>query len=191
MTSPRTTSPEPKGPAGGFTLVELLLVLSLVVLLAALATPALTGTLARVRLDAAAEQVRTAWADARLEAMRTGSPVAFQCRLETSEYTLSKLEDATAALQGSTETADQVRLADDEHDDLGDVTFVRLTTGDPADPAVDPNVGACVVFYPDGLTDDAVAVIQSASGQQRRIELRSLTGAATVSEASSDEAFAP
>lgn len=170
-----------------FTLVELLLVLALVGLLAALAAPSLSGTLARVRLDAAASQVRTAWADARLEAMRTGEPVAFQCRLGTNQYALSPLAGATAALAGATDSADQVELSRDDYEDLGAVTFTQLTRGDPAlDPTIDPAVAACLVFRPDGATDDAIAVVQAAGGGQRRIVLRGLTGAARI-----DDGYSP
>ncbi|TWT96950.1 hypothetical protein Pla108_27270 [Botrimarina colliarenosi] len=186
MYRPTTRELEPRGPAG-FTLVELMLVLSLVVVLAALAAPSLSGTLARVRLEAAAEAVRTAWADARLEAMRTGQPVVFQCRLGTGEYTLSKLTDATAALAGATDTADQEQLANDEHEDLGAITFTQLSVGDPLDPLLDPSVAACVVFRPDGAADDAWAIVEAANGQRRQITLRGLTGAARIEEVAVSE----
>lgn len=178
----RPPATKPRRPAG-FTLVELLLVLALVGLLAALAAPSLSGTLARVRLDAAASEVRTAWSDARLEAMRTGEPVAFQCRLGTNQYLLSPLATATEALAGSTEAADQTEIADDDYEDLGAVTFTQLTRGDPAlDPTIDPALAACIVFRPDGATDDAIAVLRSEGGSERRILLRGLTGAARIDD---------
>lgn len=176
------TKPDPRPAPAGFTLVELLLVLALVVLVAAMVAPSLSGTLGRVRLEAAAEAVRTAWVDARLEAIRTGEAVAFQCRLGTGEYTVSKLADAGAALAGSEEVADQVTLAIDEHEDLGAVKFVQLSAGDPLTAAVDPTVAACVVFRPDGATDDAWAIVESEDGRRRRITLRGLTGAARIDE---------
>lgn len=167
-----------------FTLVELLLVLALVVVLAAFVAPSLTGTLSRVRLDGAAEQVRTAWADARLEALRTGTPVAFQCRLGSGEYTVSLLENAAAALGGSTESADQGQLADDDYEDLGEVKFEQLSLGTPTDPVVDPAIVACLVFRPDGATDDAFAILRATDGRQRRVLLRGLTCAATIDDGS-------
>ncbi|MEO0529876.1 MAG: GspH/FimT family pseudopilin [Planctomycetota bacterium] len=160
-----------------FTLVELLLVLALVVVLAAFVAPSLTGTLARVRLDAAAEEVRTAWADARLEAMRSGTPMAFQCRLGTGEYSISPLAGAAVANE-------QQALADDEFDDLGGVRFEQLSLGTTADPSVDPAIAACLVFRPNGATDDAFAVLRADDGRQRRISLRGLTCAATIDHGS-------
>ena len=174
-------------PRGGFTLVELLLVLALAVVLASLAAPSLSGTLARVRLDAAADQVRDAWNEARLEAIRTGRPVAFQCQLGAGRYTLSNLAEAVAAQAGSTEVADQEELVNDEYEDLGEITFVQCSQGQEEDPGIDPLVAACLVFRPDGAADDAFAIIQSSKGTQRKIVLRGLTGAARVDDGYSVE----
>ena len=171
----------------GFTLVELLLVLALVVMLASMVAPSLMGTLGRVRLDAAAEAVRTAWVDARLEAMRTGEPFTFQCQLGTGQYTVAKLIDAAVAGAVTAEGAGSTTLADDEHEDLGAIKFVQLSTGNPLTAAVDPAVAACLVFRPDGATDDAWAIVESADGRRRRITLRGLTGSARVEEVSASE----
>jgi Tfp pilus assembly protein FimT len=156
-------------------------------MLAAMVAPSMTGTLGRVRLDAAAAAVRTAWVDARLEAMRSGEPFTFQCQLGTGQYTVSKLIDATAATALTEEDAGSTTLADDEHEDLGDIKFVQLSAGNPLTAVVDPAVAACLVFRPDGATDDAWAIIESADGRRRRITLRGLTGAARVEEDSVGE----
>ncbi|QDT68714.1 hypothetical protein MalM25_16380 [Planctomycetes bacterium MalM25] len=184
-TSLRTTNDRRR--RGGFTLVELLLVLALAVVLASLAAPSLSGTLARVRLDAAADEVREAWNDARLEAIRTGEPVAFQCQLGTGRYTLSTLADAAAAQSGSTEVADQGALADDEYEDLGEVNFVQLSRGVEGDAEIDPTIADCLVFRPDGGADDAFAIVRSSRGSQRKIVLRGLTGAARIDDGYSVE----
>ncbi|QDV73623.1 prepilin-type N-terminal cleavage/methylation domain-containing protein [Botrimarina mediterranea] len=188
MSRPKMRLERRRSPTG-FTLVELLLVLSLVVMLAAMVAPSLTGTLGRVRLDAAADAVRTAWVDARLEAMRSGEPIVFQCQLGTGRYTVSKLIDASAAgaVAADEDAAGSTTLADDEHEDLGEVKFVQLSAGNPLTAVVDPAVAACLVFRPDGATQDAWAVIESANGRRRRITLRSLTGAARVEVVSASE----
>lgn len=170
-----------------FTLVELLLVLTLAVFLSAMAMPALTGTLARVRLNSAAERVRTVWAEARLEAMRSGAPIAFQCQLGTGQYSVHKLDDLSEAVAFADPQASQT-LSDDTHEDLGAITFVQLTVGDSHSEEVDPSVASVVVFHPDGLTDDALAIVQDDSGEQRRIELRGLTGAAVMVQDAIEEA---
>lgn len=62
----------PPRPPRGFTLLELLLVLALLVVLAAVSWPALRKPLASRRLRQAGQAVRIEVARARLEAMRTG-----------------------------------------------------------------------------------------------------------------------
>lgn len=170
MTTSHRTTTEP-----GFTLVELLLVLALAVMIAAMAAPSLTGTLDNIRLDGAAEQVRDAWADARLRAIRTGEPIAFQCQLGTSQYCVSTLNGAANAIAGADPTT--------ENEDLSaEVTFQQVSIGAPDDPLVDPTVPACMVFRPDGAADDAFAIVRAADGRTRTITLRGLTGSATIDD---------
>lgn len=186
MTSPRTTTSDSGRRPGalGFTLIELLLVLALAMLLAAMVGPTMSGTLARVRLDAAAERLQTEWNSARLEAIRSGEPVAFQCRLQTGEYVVSPLSQAASALVGATPDAESDELTDDEYEDLGDIVFTQLSVGDPLDETIDPTVAACLVFQPDGATQNAFAVLQAEDGKRRRVKLRGLTGAAVVESVS-------
>ena len=178
MTSPRTTKSDARRRCAGFTLIELLLVLALCVLLAAMVGPTMGGTLARVRLDAAAERLQTEWAAARLEAIRTGEPMAFQCRLQTGQFVVSTLDEATVALgAGANESGE---LVDDEYEDLGEIVFAQLSVGDYLDTTIDPALAACLVFRPDGATDDAFAVLQTNDGKRRRVVLRGLTGGSKV-----------
>ena len=130
MTSPRTTTSEAPRSARGFTLIELLLVLALAVVLAALVGPTMGGTLARVRLDAAAERLQTEWSAARLEAIRTGEAVAFRCELGSGRFRVSPLEAAGAAL-----AADARRPADlsrDDYEELGAIVFGPVVDRRPA-----------------------------------------------------------
>jgi len=60
-----------------YTLFELLLVLVLLVLLAAIAYPTLDGVLATFRMTEAADMVRANWADARAYAMNEGRAYRF------------------------------------------------------------------------------------------------------------------
>lgn len=175
----------------GFTLVELLLVLALAVAIAAIAAPSVTGTLDRVRLDGAAEQVRRAWSDARLQAIRDGEPIAFQAQVGAGGFTLCRLADAglvgaagsgVAAAVGANgqAVAQQGALSEADSQELSEVVFAQVSTGVPGDPLIDPAVAACVVFRADGSTDDAFAIIRAADGRQRTITLRGLTGAVRI-----------
>src|ERR1700756_3400429 len=64
-------------PRRAYTLFELLLVLALLVLLAAIAYPTLDGVLATFRMTEAADMVRANWADARAYAMNEGRSYRF------------------------------------------------------------------------------------------------------------------
>ena len=65
-------------PRPGYTLVEILLVLAVLTLVAAVAWPELQKPFARRRLHWAADTVRTQWCQARCEAMKSGHVYAFR-----------------------------------------------------------------------------------------------------------------
>ena len=157
------------GRADGFTLVELLLVLALIVLLGTMAAPSLSGALAKARINSAAEELATAWGQARLEAIRSGEPIAFRCQLGTSNYFVGPL---SAVMQQAGQPSDK---------ELSSVTFKQISFGEPEDmPPADPGVVAILVFQADGATRDAYAVIESENGALRRIVLEGLTCAAEI-----------
>lgn len=76
---------------GGFTLLELTLVVAILVLLASIALPILGSVLDRQKLRGAAEELRLAWDNARLKAMRTGQTQVFRCELDSGAYTVFPL----------------------------------------------------------------------------------------------------
>lgn len=81
--------PSARPPRRAVTLLELILVLCLLVALSAMAWPLLERPLANRRLRAAADTVRAAWGDARLEAMSSGETVLFQCAVDGDSYSIS------------------------------------------------------------------------------------------------------
>src|SRR4051794_11573982 len=64
-------------PRHGFTLLELLLVMALIVVLGAMAFPPIEAMYADARLVAAADQIRARWADARNQAIDEGRAYRF------------------------------------------------------------------------------------------------------------------
>lgn len=90
----KQTSPKPifvHRPPSGFTLLELLLVLALIVLIGAIVAPKLDEVFERQKLKASANELRLQWDRARLEAMRTGQAQVFQCQVGTGEYNIKPL----------------------------------------------------------------------------------------------------
>lgn len=89
----------------GFTLLELMLVLAILVILGSLAAPRFTDLFERQKLNGSATNLRLAFDEARLEAMRTGQSQVFSCVLGASDYTIKPLvlqSDMTNAGAGAT-----------------------------------------------------------------------------------------
>jgi prepilin-type N-terminal cleavage/methylation domain-containing protein len=80
----------------GFTLLELLLVLALVALSIAWTAPAWRQQLAQRRLNAAAEELRSAWQEARLRAVDSGSSLVFEFAPGTGQYRVRSLAESFA-----------------------------------------------------------------------------------------------
>lgn len=90
---------------GGFTLLELLLVLAIIALMSAIAAPRISDMFDRQKLRAAANDLRLVWDEARITAMRTGQAQIFNCLPQTGSYTVKPLmlqSDATDVGQGAT-----------------------------------------------------------------------------------------
>lgn len=92
-------------PRGGFTLLELMLVLAILTMISAIAMPRMTDMFERQKLRAAASTLRLEWDTARITAMRTGQAQVFNCVPGTGSFTVKPLlmqSDATNVGQGAT-----------------------------------------------------------------------------------------
>jgi type II secretory pathway pseudopilin PulG len=78
------TRPNQRRPA--FTLLEILLVLVILILLAAVAYPTLSGMYGDVRVKAAGDQVRAAWTEARSNAIEGGRDYRFSVQPGTGKF---------------------------------------------------------------------------------------------------------
>lgn len=70
----------------GFTLLEMMLVLVLLSIVAAMSWPSLTAGMSRQALQAGADQLRGAWVQARVRAMTDGRTMLFWYELGTGRY---------------------------------------------------------------------------------------------------------
>lgn len=75
----------------GFTLLELMLVLTIVAAIGAVAVPFIGGAFERQKLVGAVETLRLQWDEARVKAMRTGQAQVFTCQLGTNTYAIKPL----------------------------------------------------------------------------------------------------
>lgn len=138
----------------GFSLLEMLLVLAIAGLIAAVVIPSLPGAIESARLRGSAEEVRATFTLARTLAVSEARSRAVAFDLERGEYGIDG--DARKGL-----VPEGIRLS-----------AVRL-----GDAAAESGV-VRVRFYPDGSADEAEVAIASAGGGSRRVVVEPLTGIA-------------
>lgn len=148
--------------------------LVVLVLVAALAAPAMTGAYGRGQLRTAASKLAAAWTKARMEAMSRGEPRAFRCELGSSRYTIGApdAQNAVAATAESSAKTPRIESAKFLSFSVTDQNGQRV-----ADPSGE---SPPLVFQPDGASADALAVLQSTSGTRMVVTLRGLTGGTTI-----------
>jgi prepilin-type N-terminal cleavage/methylation domain-containing protein len=176
-----------------YTLFELVLVLVILVVLAAIAYPSLDSMYASFRMTQAADQIRARWADARSQAMNEGRAYRFAVVPNKGNYRIAP--DSAEAWGGGGEPAaldpNNRPLVINETLPKG----VRFSTtaswqnaggegGDSSSPpgTVDPGSWSDVVtFLPDGTAKEDVEIVFTARGARPMIlKLRALTGAVSV-----------
>jgi prepilin-type N-terminal cleavage/methylation domain-containing protein len=197
--------------ARGMTLLELLLVMSLLVMLGAIVAPSFQATFEMQRVRQGGELVRIAFNKARIAAMKSGQIQMFRYTAETGTYQVMPyfsqqdwLEaDAAHAVGGALSGVNQQLTNATQASDAQRSQPRELPEGvvfGQSDVETDlrsyeiqqqlrgqGTTGALeappVLFYPDGTTSDARIIL---TNESRRlyvlVTLRSLTGIATVSK---------
>ncbi len=190
----------------GFTLMEVVLVLAIMAIIAATAWPGMQRLYAGRRVSAAADQVRSAWCQARVEAMRSGHTYAFRYELGGERFRTELQPDADASTSANGGTGNQAAggaasatAAGDASHPAEDRTLpegVRFSAAAASDPAAGSNPGAApqpsagaadgwsapVFFYPDGTTSDVQLVLTGQRSCAIRVTLRGMTGTVTVAD---------
>jgi prepilin-type N-terminal cleavage/methylation domain-containing protein len=178
-------------PRRAYTLTELLLVVALLVLLAAIAWPTLDGLLATFRMREAADMVRACWADARAHAMNEGQAYRFSVLPGKGNFRVAP--DSPDYWSGNDPTPSDPNNPPLFHDDVlpRGVRFSTPDTyqsadmgGDSSQPAgsVDPGSWSTIVtFLPDGTANQDVEIVFTGAGARPLdVKLRGLTGAVSV-----------
>jgi general secretion pathway protein H len=136
----------------GFTLVELMVVLVILALAAAIVVPSLSGPLASARFRRGGAEVRAAMVQARARATATGRLRTLRLDLDSGRYGIP---------------ADNVERALPEG-----TRFVAVAI---AGTTVERGV-AGLRFFPDGSADGAEVVLADASEARLRLRVDPLTG---------------
>lgn len=200
---PRTRPERSLGPRSlsGFTLLEVVLVLALIVILGALLYPSLDSMYADYRLTAAADEVRARWAEARAQAVNEGRDYRFAVVRNGGNI---RIAPDSAAFWGNGGTATQPdAVTPPLIVETALPRGVRVLLGDPVGLAAQDlegetslplgNIGldawtGVVTFRPDGTADaldgrDSGVVRLTLVGKYATplvLELRTLTGSVTT-----------
>jgi len=180
-----------KAARRGYTLSEMLVVLGVLVVVAALAQPALRSALGDSRLRSAARQVRGALAKARLEAMRTGVAQRFRYQVGTNTY---EVAPAVLPLDGAEAGTEETLTAAMESASSGEESPTPpLRAVEEALPegvsfeqigerlaATAEGWSEPIVFHPNGRTSNAEIRLRGERNAVVEVSLRGLTGAATA-----------
>lgn len=184
----------------GLTLVEVILVLSLLVVIAAISVPAMNGSFSRAHLSAGADLLRDAWSRGRLTAMQSGQIQAFRFEPKGARFQLVALDQlgmpesqSLAPDDGSEHSEHDIlrlapaRLPDNVIFAAGDVASSAQATA-MLGSSSDATWSQPIMFNPDGTTSDASLLLQNDQGQTIRVTLRGLTGIASASEVGNEVA---
>jgi type II secretory pathway pseudopilin PulG len=181
----------------GLTLVELILVLSLLVVIGAIAAPLLDGSFARARLWHGGDLLRAAWTRARLSAMESGQTQAMRVELRGGHYQLAVWDSVQAAAGQSPPLSAAPPATEEEPGFSGefgndclpagvvfataDIAPIMQLKSKPA-AAVTEGWSPPILFYPDGTTSDASVLLANERELTLRVTLRGMTGVAQPSE---------
>jgi len=165
-------------PRNGFTLLEIVLVMAIVIIISAVCLPTMNAMYADTRVRGAADEIRRAWAEARAHAIDTGKPYRFSVKFEKIEYRVAPdSEDFWNSVpEGSTDST--AALSNSLPDGIN---FTRDTKSKfPASG----EWSTVVVFLPDGTSRaDASIAVQEGNGPPLTVSVRGLTGNVSVKNA--------
>jgi Tfp pilus assembly protein FimT len=161
-----------------------LLVLALIVVLSAVAWPTLSGTFTASKLSAAADDIQSNWADARMKAIEDGHPIAFRCLIGGADFSTSPYAMATENDESApAEVTEAASLPFGKlNDGLKFSEVAAASALDSTDPGLRSNMrdssewSPPIIFYPDGQSSDALLSIVHEDGRAITVTLRGLTG---------------
>jgi len=175
----------------GFSLMEVVLVLALIMLVLAAAIPMTRAVLEDERLRNAADRVQAAWVTARVEAMASGDHVIFRYEPGTGLFELAGTERVTSLDGKPSELPEGITFATSTKAADAREGVEEGLSGGAAASVNEPEIW----FYPDGTSSDVrELLLRNESGTQIRLTLRGLTGVPRIDEdvpAAEDGRLAP
>ncbi|MFK7769189.1 MAG: Tfp pilus assembly protein FimT/FimU [Mariniblastus sp.] len=174
----------------GMTLIELILVMAIMVVVAALAGPAIQRTFSLQALQKGADRVRVAMGQARVRAIKNGEEYAVFFNPDGAWFDVAPFANfqEQAGRSALREKLADAREQTNYEEDLlpKGVRFASAVTSSDARSmeVISENGGGSeasmqsVLFYPDGTSQDARILVRNEKGNFVEIQLRGLTGIA-------------
>jgi general secretion pathway protein H len=178
----------------GYTLIEIVLVLAVVVIAATLAIPYLDPMLDRAKVTAARDMVRSRWAETRAHAMAEGRPYRFAVTENTGRFRIAPDDQVYWSGEGTPDDAEKPLIVEGQ---LPDGVVFATSDGAFGDESSLPSAGAdwgivVAIYLADGTArDDAELWFGKAGSRPLGLHLRGLTGAVTALEQRLGEGVAP
>jgi prepilin-type N-terminal cleavage/methylation domain-containing protein len=176
-----------------YTLLELMLVLAIIVVMAAIAYPSATAMYGHLRLSQAADTVREAWAQARSHAIDEGRPYRFAIIPNEGNYRVApdspEFWGSSAQEQPSADAVNPPYILSETLPKGLRFSAPEAPSGSQAQgessipkESISPDMWSSrTVFLPDGTARQDVEIVFGASGTMGIVmKLRALTGAVTV-----------
>lgn len=194
-------------PRRGHSMMEMVVVMSVLAGMAAISWPMLKSPMNKMRLQAAAQEVSSAMAKARLKAMQSGEAQLFRIQLHTGKFQVLPLSEDDASDMEQFESAAQTgmelvqggavehsplneqsdRLSEEKELPEGICFEVPMDeeftdSGDSVASDDDEEWTDFAVFYPDGATTTAVVGLHGEPDLHLDVKLSGLTGIAKIGE---------
>jgi prepilin-type N-terminal cleavage/methylation domain-containing protein len=167
----------------GYTLLELLFVLTILVILAALALPRVMGMYESHQLQTAVENVRAHLAASRMRAIDTGLVYQFRYEPNGQRFSVTPFEAAEGhslpTLEGTLPESFRFESTDDDLISTLSQSSTSLT-GESLAGSSTLNQQLLILFVPDGSATEATLDVVDEQNRFVRLSVRGLTGAVTV-----------
>jgi Tfp pilus assembly protein FimT len=162
--------------------MEVTLVMAILVIIAGVSYPAMSSMMATSRLNAAADQIRARWTEARSHAIQERQPYRFAVKDHTSQFRVAP--DSSEFWSGGSAPAG----GSDGHSVIEGSLPEQVVFGTSSAPSGSGSTASAggswrtvVTFLPDGTASDDVEISFSTNGSRTvSLKLRAATGASTT-----------
>jgi prepilin-type N-terminal cleavage/methylation domain-containing protein len=168
----------------GVTIMEMIVVLAILIIAAAIATPTLQSLSGGPTLNAAADTVKARWAEARARAVAEGRPYRFAIMENTGKFRVApdspEFWDGTTTDSSSSDGTRPPLVVEDKLPQ--EMRFLSSPNASGAAQGQSSDWTCPIVFMPDGCAQqDGQIVFGGAGARPLVLRIKAATGVATTS----------